>query len=131
MKKSVDICTMKLLLVIVSLTLLIKPVFPVLEYFINYDYIVTELCENKAKPELKCNGKCHLAKELAKAANNDFPNSTDKKIAAQQYETIYFQEIETITFNLHTSKNTLTIPNYYANNYHHLAIDGTFHPPTS
>lgn len=122
---------MKLLLVIVSLTLLLKPVFPVLEYFINYDYIVTELCENKAKPELKCNGKCHLAKELAKAANNDNPNSSDKKIAAQQYETIYFQEIETISFNLHTSKNTLTVPNYYTNNYHHLAIDGTFHPPTS
>ena len=45
----------------------LKPIFPVLDYIINYDYIANELCENKAKPELKCNGKCHLVNELAQA----------------------------------------------------------------
>lgn len=45
--------------------MLVKPAIPFLEYVINYDYIVKELCENKEKPELKCNGKCHLAKQLA------------------------------------------------------------------
>ena len=46
--------------------MLVKPAIPFLEYIVNYDYIVKELCENKDKPELKCNGKCHLAKQLAK-----------------------------------------------------------------
>jgi hypothetical protein len=33
-------------------------------YLAQYKYYVEVLCENKNKPELKCNGKCHLAKEL-------------------------------------------------------------------
>ncbi len=48
--------------------MLVKPVLPVVEYMVNYDYISKVLCENKAKPKLKCNGKCHLMKELAKAS---------------------------------------------------------------
>jgi hypothetical protein len=33
-------------------------------YLVQYKYYVEVLCENKNKPELKCNGKCQLAKEL-------------------------------------------------------------------
>jgi hypothetical protein len=33
-------------------------------YLVQYKYYVDVLCENKNKPELKCNGKCQLAKEL-------------------------------------------------------------------
>lgn len=36
-------------------------------YEINFDYVANELCENKEEPELKCNGKCYLMKQLAKA----------------------------------------------------------------
>ncbi len=48
---------------------MLRPVMPVINYYINYDYIVAELCENKDKPVLKCNGKCHLTKELKKVNN--------------------------------------------------------------
>lgn len=34
------------------------------KYVIQYKYYIEVLCINKNKPELKCNGKCHLAKEL-------------------------------------------------------------------
>ena len=121
---------MKFLLLIVSMTLLFKPVFPVLEYFVNYDYIVKELCENLAKPELKCNGKCHLTKELAKASENDSTKSSDKKVVAQQYEVVYFQEIQPITFSFYNSEFTPKALNSYTNNYNHLGIYTTFHPPT-
>lgn len=76
---------MKFLLFIVSITLLLKPVFPVLEYAVNYNYIVTELCENKETPELECYGKCHLAEELAKASENDTTESNEKKVVTQHY----------------------------------------------
>jgi len=33
---------------------------------VNKEYIVENLCENKDKPELKCQGTCHLKKELIK-----------------------------------------------------------------
>lgn len=59
--------------------MLVKPVFPVIDYVVNYDYIAKVLCENKAKPELKCNGKCQLMKELAKAAEEEKPISPAKK----------------------------------------------------
>ena len=44
-----------------------KPFCPLVEYTLNKAYIVQALCENKNKPELQCEGKCHLAKEITKA----------------------------------------------------------------
>lgn len=35
-------------------------------YSINRDYISKNLCENRAKPNMHCNGKCHLKKQLQK-----------------------------------------------------------------
>ncbi|MGG5506887.1 MULTISPECIES: hypothetical protein [unclassified Myroides] len=77
-----------------------KPVLPVVEYVVLYDYIKNELCVNKDKPELACNGKCHLTKELANASDTD----TDKgrtHFASAEIQLIYYQAIEVIncTFN--------------------------------
>ena len=38
----------------------------VADYLLNKDYIAKVLCVNRDKPEMKCNGKCHLAKQLKK-----------------------------------------------------------------
>jgi hypothetical protein len=38
----------------------------VADYILNRDYIAKVLCINRDKPEMKCNGKCHLAKQLKK-----------------------------------------------------------------
>lgn len=38
--------------------------FVFLGFEANQDYISKELCENKSKPELLCNGKCYLKKQL-------------------------------------------------------------------
>lgn len=35
-------------------------------YSINLESITKRYCENKAKPQLNCHGKCHLKKELQK-----------------------------------------------------------------
>lgn len=45
-----------------------KPIFDIgyLTYFeLNLDYIIQTYCVNKDKPQLHCNGKCHLAKTLS------------------------------------------------------------------
>ena len=44
---------------------ILQPVLPVYNYFLNYDYIVNVLCVNKDKPEMHCDGKCYLRKELS------------------------------------------------------------------
>ncbi len=36
-------------------------------YYCNKDYIAANLCENRARPEKKCCGKCYLNKQLKKA----------------------------------------------------------------
>lgn len=47
-------------------------------YEINKDFITEEYCENKERPELQCNGQCHLAKQL-KIAEQEKSNATDQK----------------------------------------------------
>ena len=121
---------MKKLLVILTLLMFLKPILPVLEYVVNYDYIVNELCENKLKPELKCNGKCHLTKELAKASEGNSDNSSDKKITFEQTEIVFFQEIKPIEIRQTYFLNETSIGNNYSNLYFHLNDCAFFHPPT-
>ena len=67
---------MKKIIIIVILAIFLKPILPVVDYVINYEYISKVLCENKAKPQLKCNGKCHLKKSMT---------STDTQSEISQY----------------------------------------------
>ncbi len=46
-----------------------RPLIPLVEYAVNYDYISGVLCINKSRPELHCNGVCYLSKELAKTTD--------------------------------------------------------------
>lgn len=60
--------------------MLSKPLWPVVEYAINYDYIVNSLCENRERPESHCNGKCYLAKQLGEESQkekNPFSNNSE------------------------------------------------------
>lgn len=59
------------LLLNLYLLVLIQPALPVLEYVINYDYIVNELCENRDKPVMACNGVCYLGDQVEKQLNLD------------------------------------------------------------
>jgi len=36
----------------------------VADYYLNQNYIAQHFCENKDRPQLHCNGKCYLKKEL-------------------------------------------------------------------
>lgn len=54
--------------------MLIKPLWPLAEYAVNYDYIVENLCENRDIPSLHCDGKCYLAKQLAKESEGSDKN---------------------------------------------------------
>ena len=69
---------------------IIQPVLPVLQYVLNYDYIASELCENRDKPIQTCNGKCYLEKQVAKQQNL-VPNQTvpmPPKVDLEKYFTL-------------------------------------------
>jgi hypothetical protein len=67
------------LLLSVYLLALCKPFYPLVEYNLNKAYIAQALCENKDQPELQCEGKCHLVKEITKA--NDAGEKENKPVS--------------------------------------------------
>ena len=109
--------------------MLIKPIFTVVEYVVNYEYISKVLCENKTKPQMHCNGKCHLMKELAKASDAENPKSSDKKGSTLPIEVLFFEEIKSFKIStLYFSYTKKTNPRY-SDFYFYLNSDTVFRPP--
>lgn len=121
---------MKKLVIIVALVMFLKPILPVADYIINYDYISKVLCENKAKPELHCNGKCQLMKELAKAAEQEKPVTPTKKIQFQETEVLFFQEVQPLLSAQTFFQYKNVMGDHYSNLYVHIESGSVFHPPT-
>lgn len=63
-------------------------------YFeLNIDYIIETYCVNKEKPQLQCNGKCHLAKQLTlNTADTEETNTTYIATFFEAFFPVYFQE---------------------------------------
>ena len=121
---------MKKAIFIIALAIFLKPIFPVAEYVVNYEYITKTLCVNKAKPKLQCNGKCHLMKELAKAAESEKPISSDKKQLVLESEVLFLETIPSFVcadfFTIPTQKTNAN----YSNLYCFLNSCVVDHPPT-
>lgn len=45
----------------------------------NQSYIAKELCENKSRPLLNCNGKCYLMKKLKQAEDKEKKQEKEEK----------------------------------------------------
>lgn len=119
----------QIIFIIIGILFLIKPVIPVLEYVVNYEYIANELCVNKDKPELKCNGKCHLKKELAKVSEEEKPQSQDKKNQTSEIEVLYLYYVADYNFSPTFCFSQNNINFYYLNLYKGVCTNSTFHPP--
>lgn len=109
--------------------MLLKPVLPVIDYVVNYEYISKVLCVNKAKPKLQCNGKCHLMKELAKASENEKPISSNKKVASQEIEILFFEEIKPFKITAIFLNEKQKTNSNYSSLYTYLNSKSVFRPP--
>lgn len=68
--------------------------FVVIEYNLNKDFIAKNLCVNKAKPKMHCNGKCQMMKKLAEEENQNSTNNNNAgKIKVQ--ELVFSDEMNT------------------------------------
>ena len=65
--------------------------FILINYQLNKEVIAQKYCVNKDKPQMKCNGKCHMKKELAKNENrNNKTNfSKEKEMAKLSVERLH------------------------------------------
>lgn len=122
-------CKVKKAIFILSFLMLFKPLVPLVEYVVNYEYISEVLCENKEKPLIGCDGKCYLMSQLAKSSEDEKPIS-DKKVTVKQFELLFFEAIKPIVF-LKRQKIQTTILNVnYSNLYTFLNSSNIFHPPS-
>ena len=60
------------------MTQLFSASFLVLNYAVNQDYIIENFCVNKAEPELKCDGKCHLKKQIEEDTEHHGENPQER-----------------------------------------------------
>jgi hypothetical protein len=79
---------MKFILVPILLLVLLTQTFSkwvvVVEYRLNKNFIAQNLCINKARPKLHCNGKCQMMKRLAAEEEQNTSSNNTAKIRIQE-----------------------------------------------
>lgn len=60
-----------ILLLVSLLSANLSSVWVYMGFEANQKYIAKELCENRNKPEMHCNGKCYLMKKLKQAQDKE------------------------------------------------------------
>lgn len=112
----------------VYLLAMVKPILPLLDYYLNYNYIATKLCENRDKPILDCNGKCYVAKEIEK---NKKENHQDTVVLEFKMDFYISNDLEFITFIensfLETQNNRIPVTREL--NWYNSFLFSVFHPP--
>ena len=107
-----------------------RPAIYFIEYFANYDYIKEELCKNKNKPYLECNGTCYVESQL-KAA--DLLDDTSSKKSVIPETALFFPIFVLNTTNVSFPKAVFldkkNTPNFSKHFVIHNYINGIFRPP--
>ena len=109
----------------IYLLTLVKPMFPVLDYIANYDYIATQLCENRDKPILDCNGKCYVAKKI----ENNNPQSDHNLVPIVEFEKYVFKEFQLDLKSELIQVSTNSSHYYYLQNFNDAHLSALFRPP--
>lgn len=110
--------------------MLVKPIIPLLEYVVFYDYIKNELCVNKNNKAMNCDGKCHLKKELAKASEgSEKQDKNSSRNFSVESNVVFFQDFFSLKWNLSPKKNNQNSNFYYSNLYCHALSLAVFKPP--
>lgn len=104
---------------------MLRPIQPYVEYVVNQDYIIEFLCSNKEKPELQCNGKCYLAKQLEKQEQN---KTNSLKVSLENYPIgfVNIVKIHPFQFSVTSKKSTSVFYKTLLNNNYSTS---EFHPP--
>jgi len=93
-------------------------------YEINKSEITRKYCENKAKPKLHCDGKCHLKKQLKEEDKKEKESQSNN--AKEKFETQFFVQVN---FNFSAHLTALNAPHSYSPNQSHPHTHAVFSPP--
>jgi len=90
--------------------------FVTLSYFVNQSEIIELFCINKEKPQLKCDGKCHLATQLAEVEKDT--ENTPFSPTSLAFELEINLSILKDEVNLNPNSNTLKKGHYFTSKSH-------------
>lgn len=96
----------------------------VTHYWANMLYYATELCENTDKPELRCEGKCQVTKEISKTESN---RKSATSISLEEINLFTFSNFDLTTETLYrySNKSFSSLSNHYI----FTSLKDFFHPP--
>lgn len=114
-----------ILLVFAVLMQMFGSVAIIANYVINKELITKAFCVNRKKPKMRCNGKCHLMKELQKENKKEQSPLTELKI---QPSAQYFEDIIIFSFTFPSSEKTI-FPEFVPGKTVSATIP-VFHPPS-
>lgn len=80
---------------ILFFALALRPAYNIgyVAYFqLNLDYIIETYCVNKEKPELQCNGKCHLVNQLTAKPIDDTDSTSFLGSIFEAFVPVYFHK---------------------------------------
>jgi hypothetical protein len=89
-------------------------------YYANKDFISRNLCENRDKPTMHCEGRCCLKKKLAKEGKEQAPSPRNQK---SEEVALFFSNTR---FEVVYHSYSLSRPAYYISNDLHTS---SFHHP--
>lgn len=122
---------------IIGATLVVSMAFKMLMapiFFVNYelrkDYIIKNYCVNKNRPEMHCDGKCYLAKQIQKAEQEDEKQATNNFISKLLSLEVVQKNDIFADFFLTKRFSQKSIQNFqYKNRISHIHAFSFFHPP--
>lgn len=86
------------------------------EYSYNNKLFIEKYCENKDKPELKCNGKCHLKKVMNSGEESSENNTSilfdivfKSSVENKSKNSFHFESTKKVIYSKNQIKDSLTI----------------------
>jgi len=97
-----------------------------MNYEVNKESITQKYCENKDKPKMKCQGKCHLNKQIKQQDNQ---TDHDKSLVKEQNGMPSSKtDKENVCFDLYSDSCNPIF--FYSLGKTFLYTSSVFHPPT-
>lgn len=117
------------LLITLAIKLFMAPLI-FADYELRKDFITRNYCINKNRPEMNCDGKCYLAKQLEKAEQEDQKQATSNFISKLlSFETV-FKINDFVNFFLNKSFKTKDDSHFKVLEFLSLKnVFSFFHPP--
>jgi len=123
---------------IISISLIILITYPqlmkvgiIVNWKINQQYIVKNLCINRTRPQLHCDGKCQLMKMIQKAEDD---NKKAAEFPLAKFKNLSFDEFNingksNPTYNYKNKAIAINSSFYRKSFYSYQFSNSCFHPP--